>query len=68
MQSSNIVRVVYANGTIGAFAGGANSGNAGFSGDGGAATSAALNLPAGLAWDGNATLYIADQVRGCDHC
>jgi len=45
------------NGAINTVAG---SGTAGFGGDSGAATSAQLNIPAGLAVDGASNLYIAD--------
>ncbi len=39
----------------------AGTGLAGFSGDGGAATQAALNTPEGIAFDSQGTLYIADS-------
>jgi uncharacterized protein (TIGR03437 family) len=39
----------------------AGTGNAGFSGDNGAAQLAQLNAPAGLASDGNGSVYIADS-------
>jgi sugar lactone lactonase YvrE len=41
----------------------AGSGNAGFSGDGGIATAAQLNLPAGLAFDSDQNLYVADRLN-----
>ena len=45
-------------GNITTFAG---TGTAGFSGDGGQATSAQLNGPAGVAFDTQGNLYIADE-------
>ncbi|HUA63908.1 MAG TPA: hypothetical protein VML19_34490 [Verrucomicrobiae bacterium] len=51
------VRKITPAGTISTYAG---SGTAGFGGDGGAATSAQLNLPIGLALDSGGNLYIAD--------
>jgi trimeric autotransporter adhesin len=55
---NNRVRKVTPDGTISTVAG---IGNPGFSGDGGQATSAQLNLPAGLAVDRVGNLYIADS-------
>ena len=55
-SNNNRVRVV-ANGNINTFAG---NGNAGYSGDGGAATSASLYTPRGVAVDANGVVYIAD--------
>jgi uncharacterized repeat protein (TIGR01451 family) len=52
------VRLVDSGGNISAVAG---NGTAGFSGDGGPATSAQLNNPYGLTVGGSGTLYIADQ-------
>jgi sugar lactone lactonase YvrE len=51
------VRKVAADGTITTFAG---TGTSGFSGDGGAATSAKLNYPGGVAVDSDGNVYIAD--------
>ncbi len=42
----------------------AGTGHKGSAGDGGAATSAALSYPAGLAFDSNGLLYIADSGNG----
>lgn len=55
---NNVIRKVTAStGIITTVAG---TGAAGYTGDGGAATSATLNFPFGLAVDGNGNLYIAD--------
>ena len=51
------VRKVAADGTITTFAG---TGTGGFSGDGGAATSAKLSYPGGVAVDSGGNVYIAD--------
>jgi uncharacterized protein (TIGR03437 family) len=56
--ANNMVRRVDSKGVISAFAG---TGSAGSSGDGGAATSAQLNGPQGLAVDSAGNLYIADS-------
>jgi uncharacterized protein (TIGR03437 family) len=52
-----VVRAVSANGTITTVAG---TGSAGYSGDGGPATRAQLNIPVGVALDGAGNIYIAD--------
>jgi sugar lactone lactonase YvrE len=57
---NNRVRVVTPTGTISTYAG---TGAAGFGGDGGAAVSAQLNQPAGLAVDSAGNLYIADSYN-----
>ncbi len=57
------IRKVSAGGTITTIAGigaGGYGTRGGFSGDGGLATSAALNQPTGVAVDGNGNVYIAD--------
>jgi trimeric autotransporter adhesin len=56
-RDASVVRKIAANGTISTVAG---TGTAGFAGDGGAATSAQLNGPLGVAVDAAGNLYIAD--------
>jgi len=56
-SGNNVVRKVSASGTITTLAG---NGTAGFGGDGGAATSAQLSGPQGVAVDGAGNVYIAD--------
>jgi sugar lactone lactonase YvrE len=56
-SATNRVRRVSANGIVTTVAG---NGTAGFSGDGGPATSAALNIPRSVATDTAGNLYIAD--------
>jgi len=55
---SNVVRRVDTNGIITTVAG---TGNTGFSGDGGSATSASLNYPVGLAADSLGNVFVADS-------
>jgi sugar lactone lactonase YvrE len=55
--ANNVVRRVSPLGTIDTVAG---TGSAGFAGDGGLATAAQLNAPAGIYVDANNVLYIAD--------
>ncbi len=55
--TNNRIRRVDTSGTISTIAGA----SAGFSGDGGAAASAALNLPFGVAVDSSGNLYVADR-------
>ncbi len=57
-KSNQRVRMVAPSGVISTFAG---NGVAAFSGDGGAATSASLNNPIGVAADSNGAVYVVDQ-------
>jgi uncharacterized protein (TIGR03437 family) len=57
---ANVIRKVTPGGLITTIAG---NGTAGYSGDGGPATSAALNAPEGLAIDSAGNLFIADQIN-----
>jgi sugar lactone lactonase YvrE len=59
-RETNIVLRLNPDGTLALVAG---NGLAGFSGDGGPATSASLNQPAGLAVDRNGNLFIADVLN-----
>ena len=59
---SDRIRQVTPNGIIGTLAG---NGTASDSGDGGAASAASLDGPAGLALDGAGNLYIADSLGNC---
>lgn len=54
------IRKIDTNGIITTVAG---NGNAGYSGDGGAAVAAALNIPLGMAVDSTGNLYIADTLN-----
>ena len=58
--SNNRVRKVTPGGVISTVAG---NGTAGFSGDGGPATSAQLNYPTGVAVDAAGNLFIADEAN-----
>jgi sugar lactone lactonase YvrE len=55
---NHVIRKIDLAGNISTIAG---TGSPGYSGDGGLATSAKLNLPRGLAFDDNDNLYIADR-------
>jgi serine/threonine protein kinase, bacterial len=57
-RNNNRVRKVNTNGIITTIAG---NGTGGFSGDGGPATKASLDLPAGMAFDSKGNLYISDR-------
>lgn len=57
IDASRVRRIAAATGVITTLAG---TGTAGLTGDGGAAAQAEINLPAGLAFDSSANLYLAD--------
>lgn len=57
-RNNNRVRKVDTRGTISTIAG---TGTAGFSGDGGPATQAQLNLPSGVALDGKGNIFVSDR-------
>ncbi|MBT5470949.1 MAG: hypothetical protein HOK41_10135 [Nitrospina sp.] len=58
MRDNNIISRIDPKGNMTTYAG---TGSSGFSGDGGQATQARLNVPAGLAFDKRGNLYIADR-------
>jgi len=61
--TNNVIRKVDATtGSVSVFAG-TVGGDAGYSGDGGPATSARLQSPAGIAFDASGNLYIADTAN-----
>ena len=57
-SNHRILKVTISDGKISTVAG---NGTAGFSGDGGAATSASLNRPSNIAFDGSGNMYILDS-------
>ncbi len=61
-KGNNCIRKVNTSGIITTFAG---NGTAGYSGDGGPASSAKLDKPTGVACDISGNVYIADQVNNC---
>jgi sugar lactone lactonase YvrE len=61
--ANEVVRKVTTGGTISTVAGMAHT--AAYAGDGGAATSASLNKPTGVALDAAGNLYIADSFNHC---
>jgi trimeric autotransporter adhesin len=60
-SNQRIRKIISSTGIITTVAG---NGSAGFSGDGGPATAAQLNYPAGISVDENGNLFIADRVNG----
>lgn len=65
---NNCIRKITPSGIISVFAGtgyGFGTGLGGYSGDGGKATAAMLNQPAGLAFDDAGNLYISDCFNHC---
>ena len=58
MRDNNIISRIDLKGNMTTYVG---TGSSGFSGDGGKATEARLNVPAGLAFDKSGNLYIADR-------
>ncbi len=57
--NNHVVRMVNTSGVISTFAGSQSQGN-GYSGDGAAATAAALGYPAGIVLDSSGNMYISD--------
>ena len=61
-RGNNRIRKLDASGNISTIAG---TGDSGYSGDGGAATSAELNLPQGVTLNSSGNLYISDTSNQC---
>lgn len=61
-RDNHRIRKITSSGTISTVAG---SGTSGYSGDGGPATSAQLDFPAGIRIDASGNLYIADRANHC---
>jgi trimeric autotransporter adhesin len=59
--SNNVIRIVVPSGVISTFAGNHSAG-AGYSGDGGPATSGQLNAPTAIACDSAGNVYVTDSV------
>jgi len=58
--NENVIRKINASGIISTIAG---TGAAGYAGDGGPATAATFNSPAGIAVDGSGNVYVADMAN-----
>jgi len=63
-NANNVIRKVNTSGIISTFAGIRMLGFGGYSGDGGPATEAELNVPEGVSGDINGNIYIADYDNG----
>lgn len=64
-QYNNVIRKLTAGGAIQTIGGMYNNANGGYSGDGGLATQALLNTPAGITIDEDGNMLVADQGNNC---